>query len=367
MGRSTPLPAPPATPTRLRVTGEPEPGASGELVLVPGVGQKISRVEGVFTLDAEGAEPTVPLNVFVPGTLAAKTLARISNRKKTGRTRLKQLEANLLTAPNLVDAANHIAVRVRGLQGGDVSLPLSVSGQSRFLWDPAASQPRVVAGADNPLPSNTANGRNLGFLQKIQPTASFAGLSAMAMLLHSEANPAGAYQWDKRYVVMDGARADYIAASDWFAFPFPAYSWLTRDFQKSFTLDQGVDYWIGFETRRVGGGSRHTIFDPGSLANGPEMTPAAQNLFACASASPNRKIFLGPTETVSQLAGNDANWPQIINDNASGWSQPFRLFGGASGVDLTGDVELSLVSVGAPGAAPGADANITAQIFDLLR
>lgn len=299
--------------------------------------------------DLAAPEPPRIESIFVPGTLAAKTIKRVATTDFT--PAISRIEVTLATAPVGADAANCLQVGVRGASHGEGALLLDGSGDlggRHYRW---ATETPVIGGAQTDESGQAEGADNVVAMATKVSMAD--GLFVRAISFHLARNLTDATDPSldgvpKRAVIVSADATTYIATGEYVTEPIPnPDGWMT--FPIAASLDLGVEYWVGCE-----------------------IASAAEDRVVrfLGAVSPTASVWTGVLQTYVGDADSrlflttnapSTNGPIIdavtTNDNAM--AMRLHSVSTESAIGLVGDhIDISLDAVGTPPADPGTDAQI---------
>lgn len=307
----------------------------GDVEMNHGVGTTYRKSDaGALVIDAPAVDKDAPAGIYVPdlSTWPATTLALPG-----GESYLTMLEALIAgTTPAAgTDGANYHAIRAAGTISGHQDVPLSAEAQREFRYNGAAESMMATQEKKAAEPHF-----GVGAVDKVTPTADINSVTAVECA--GGLNSGGFDTKPRRFIIMDAA-FNYLAVTDWHNDDWPQANPPTvRQYNllQSIDLAQDVTYYVGWELQNwdiptsddVGisgasdlGAYSGPVLDPGSKA-GWQVNPGATS-------------WADRTQT----DWNGGTW------TASGFDCIYwALYGKPGGVLLTGDIQLSVVTVGAP-------------------
>lgn len=287
--------------------------------LVPGVGITAFADPTARTLQLEGqtADPTQPSGLYLPAIAAAVDRAKFTQRSRDGRSFLQVIDANCDQAPVGANALNHIAVRIRGAQGGQQDLAIINRYSTWSGWDAVLLGSAVTASGD---------GQPWGYGTQVTPTAELTVRTITIKL-----NGGGIATEDGFVEVSIRSAADrsVVLAKGRLYGPRTTDLEYAVPLDRAITLAQGVPVFVAWQGQKA---------QFGAVAYG-------------ASAAVTGSLT-GATN-LRKLMDYDAGWGSAAGDVASAAGAWFRLNGSPGGALLSGDLTVDLVSVGAPPAYSG--------------
>lgn len=357
--------------TRVFVTGQPP--MAGDIEIAAGANIGLTESSAARRIIAQSPTPGIPRSVelFVPGLLVAKTVAKLALPNAF----LRRLDANLLTAPAAgVSGAACANVVVSGAVSGAVTLPLSTVGTADYHLGNGDLQSNVGSTGNFDTTENfpgramlfraNANLAILGFdIGGIAPGAGitnpgggvvgrlrggFASITSAAPPLPVAGSSIPAWTNNGPPWLLDTAGNPAFV-------DVPAAS-LAPNLRAMFIFPQPVNLLTGTDYYFVIDSPDYVLNTGGQQSN---VNRNSGNTYSAAGS------ILSPHN------GDSVNNWSIVHDYATGqWQSGFgnnvgldmRLFASVLGTPVPGIVTVAITLTGAPGAAAGSDLNISATL-----
>lgn len=332
------------------------------LTIVPGSGLIGREIGGKLYLDSQHIDYPETFSIFVPGAIAAGTIGVWRNGRASGRASALSLEANFGTAQTTEDAANYYALQAADVLGTKTTVPFTAAKRHFSLESGdgvAIAQPYAATAITNSMSSFATN----GIAQQFTTTADLTITGFRFFGCVQTNNPSGTFVTSEmRCQILDGS--DFSVLGETTATMTAQAQQLDFAFPLSIPLSNGKTYWVAVDDYS----QQSAGWNPYALQIGiMSGSGAAQSAPITVGTTAHTSLSNPPapaTPWADILApGSSLNTGPVASGLFAAASNGNALLGTAGSTVFSGDVTLSIVTVGAPAStAAGSDLNARVQL-----
>lgn len=304
-----------------------------------------------------GASGVRSRDLFLPGTLAQGTLARVA--MDTPEVSIRRVSISLGTAPVGATPTDCLQVSVRGENGGSVDIPVAdgdLDGR-HLLW---SVNDRAVDAEQTTTADNVVSNDAIAAATLVRPTSDIVLLGVEFLLRPNPNDPTDSTLdgLSKSAVLLDAARSQYLAIGDAnYAAIEGAEDWLY--FPLRWTLTAATDYYLGIE---VPDNARRIRMAGAESPTAPAWTGNLDSITTETVVFDASNVAQEGTDADGRLVGTAVT---TLADGAV--AMRLHVDGGAGAVSLYGrHFDVVVTEVGTAPEDPGADMNISVDLTEVV-